>query len=219
MKFSPDEKKALEKAFDLYCKNSEYPSEEELSAIEFSPEFEEKMRAIINGRNPMKVHNYKRVMQRVAGIVIVLGVMAGSFALGTFAEPTYPEKKVKDIIDIYNNYIYETDRPVSDYYILSYVAEGYTEGVGKGDSKCHSVDYINQNSERIIFKQYRELPLPSIDRFADVHEEVEGGLYVHNSNSGESRYIWSDYGYVFDLRTDNCSKEEIVKMAKSVVRE
>lgn len=218
MKFGINEEKTLKDAFDQYVNGAEYPSDEELSKVELSEDFQNKMAKIINGEKDFKVHTFGKNLQWVASLLVVVALAASAFAVVTFAEPIKPTRRVKDIIEIYNRYMYETGGEYNYIYCLKYIPDGYKEAGGGGDGNYSLYRYENENGDVIEFYSYSEVPIPVIDRFANVHEEIDGGLYVVNTNNGESRYIISLYDHVFDIRATNLPRDEVLAMAKSISR-
>lgn len=218
MKITEKEERLYKEAFDEYVKNQKMPSEDELRLVEFSPEFEERMEALLKGEKPLRVVTPKKVLMKIASVFIVCSLLASVCVVGIFAEPNVNETTVKDIIELHNSVMYKTDKVRSCYYGFSYRPEGYDIDFSSGEKNYSKSGFKNEKEEQIMLIQYMEdIPLPEIDRFGVKYEKIEGGLYIYNINSGKSRYIWSDLGYVFEIRTDNCSKEEIFRLRDSLV--
>lgn len=218
LKINKKEEKFYKEAFEGYVNNQQMPSEEELGAVEFSPEFEEKIQSLLNSKKPLRVVTPKKVLMKIASVAIVCTLLAGSFVVGIFAEPNVNETTVKDIIELHNSVMYKTEKVRSCYYGFSYRPEGYDIDFSSGEKNYRKSGLKNEKEEQIMLIQYMEdIPLPEIDRFGVKYEKIEGGLYIYNINSGKNRYIWSDLGYVFEIRTDNCSREEIFRLRDSLV--
>ncbi len=218
MKITEKEEKLYKEAFDEYVKNQKMPSEEELGRVEFSPEFEEKIQALLKDAKPLRVVTPKKVLMKIASVFIVCSLLASVFVVGIFAEPNDNETTIKDIIELHNSVMYKTDKVRSCYYGFSYLPEGYNTELSGGGKNYSKSGFKNEKEEQIMLIQYMDnIPLPEIDRFGVKYEKIEDGLYIYNINNGKSRYIWSDLGYVFEIRTDNCSKEEILKMSNNLV--
>ncbi|MBR2042882.1 MAG: hypothetical protein IJ946_00925 [Clostridia bacterium] len=218
MKMTDKEIELYKDAFDEYVNAQELPDEKALEEITLSPEFEKKMESLLNTSKPIKAVTAKKVLLKAASVFLVCGLLVCAFMVGTFAELITPTKRVKDIVDIYNRYIYETEGEQNFVFCLEYIPKGYSEAGGGGAGGYSCDRYKNANGDVIEFYQYNELPTPVIDRFADVHKEIDGGLYVCNTATGESRYIISIYNHVFDIRADNLSREEVMVMAKGIKR-
>lgn len=214
------EEKIYKEAFEEYINNQKMPSDEELEKIELSDEFKKSIENIPNTKKNYKVITAKKVLQKVAAIVIVCGLMAGVYAMGIFAKPSdKKETTVKDIIELHNSVMYETEKVKSCYYSFSYLPEGYGDEIsGGGDGKSIMHIFENEKREEIVLIQYmKNIPLPEIDRFGVEYEKINGGLYIYNVNNGKTRYIWSDLGYVFEIRAVNCSVDELLKMRDSLI--
>ncbi len=229
LKINKKEEKFYKEAFEEYVNNQQMPSEEELGAVEFSPEFEENIQSLLNSKKPLKVVTPQKVLMKVASVAIVCVLLASAFVVGSFAQHSdKKENKIKKIIELYNWAMYDTGETYLCY-ALSYLPEGYIRNRpwyygDDGPWKNEQGDVISfferryrSESQYYNSREYHDnLLLPEIDLLSDVYEKLDGGLYVFNSETGKVRYIWSAYGYVFEIRADNLSKEEILKIKKGL---
>ena len=229
LKINKKEEKFYKEAFEEYVNNQQMPSEEELGAVEFSPEFEEKIQSLLNSKKPLRVVTPQKVLMKIASVAIVCTLLASAFVVGSFAQHSdKKENKIKKIIKLYNWAMYDTGETYLCY-TLSYLPEGYIRNRpwyygDDGPWKNEQGDIISFSCEeyRDEYPEYGDLAysnqvlLPEIDLSCDIYEKLDGGLYTYNSETGKVRYIWSAYGYVFEIRADNCSKEEILKMKNSL---
>jgi hypothetical protein len=160
----------------------------------------------------------KNVLTKVAIIVIACAALTSSFAFGTVAQLEKSERDVKKRIELHNSVMYETEQVRPAYYGASYLPGGYEEYASSGNSDWHVIAYKNEIGNTLRLFQYMEgIPIPEIDRFADIYEKEGNGLYVFNSSTGKSYFVWSNLGYVFELRADDCSKEELLKIAENLI--
>lgn len=220
MKISPNEEKYFKKAFDLYVKNENFPSDEELDLVAPSPELKMKVQKRICDEKTKKRLNYRVVLKRVAVAAVVFILMSGSYVLGNVPAEIKKSSKVSEIIEMHKSVMYETEFTNGTRYYIpkslykKYKADLDITGSDNGTGRC----FKEVSEAGILFIQYMNSNLqPEIDLTADVYEFINGGLYIYNSHSGLGRFIWSDLGYVFEIRAYGYEKKALAEMRNNMV--
>lgn len=192
---------------------------------EFSPQFEKKMKKLINsvGRKE-NIENCKRI----AGKTIVLLAIMGSLLFGGLL--TQPEvfaavqNVFRSIFDKYDKYEYVgeevTVENFDNSFRLGYVPNGYSLSDGKYSPISVTLIYSNENSN--IEFQYR-IADGLVSNYDNEHNSYvsfySNGIEYHYYESNDSDFydtlLWYADGYVFSIFA-HLPKDELVKIAENL---
>lgn len=196
---------------------------------EFSPEFERKMKKLMQSQtrkaNAVKA---KRALSRAA--IIILAIMAAGFTVTMSAEALRVQffNTITDFAEEYIGFSFrsQTEQPVDTGGVIypSYVPEGFQIDDVHISTNISTVTYINGIGEHILFKQYsmsegmnvqidgENIESSYIIYIDEIPVQVYEGREVEDSN-----YIVWDDGYTFFQFSGTVIPEELLEMAKSII--
>lgn len=229
MTFTQKEKAIIYEALDLYCIEfcKTLPTDEELSGITFSEEFERKMQKLIDRQKKFYYYWFNTVGKRVAAIILVLLL---SLTTITFSVRALREPVIRFIVETYekfSNVIFVNDKSeediIDDFTFVkidpTYIPEGYSlESNFEYDNGYQAMYANKENGITIIYSQH-------INNDSVLQANTEGVSYqnitinnlegISYSNKGNNTVIFNSKEYVFSL-TSKISNEELVKIAESI---
>ncbi len=199
------------------------PSEDEIGEHHFSPEFEQKMEALLT--RGIRPYRRRTAGKRVAVLAAVIALLAACMlSVGAVRESI-----VSFFTEVYEEFtaiIFEqpeesvqTDAAVSiDEIEITYIPEGFELVSESKDDIARRVEYADNSDKRIIIRQTLNGNMQrSIDTEGIKSEEVfvwgQKGIYFENK--GVSTIIWNDEKQVFYV-SGNLNKNEIVNIAESI---
>lgn len=192
---------------------------------EFSPQFEKKMRKLINsvGRkeNLKKIKHF--AVKSIAPIAVIFSIISGSLLVQpeVFASVQNVFRKVFDKYDKYE-YIGEelTFENFDNNIRLGYVPDGYYLSLGDYSTINVTLFYTNE-TDKITFEYgIANFTTTSYDNehssySSFILNDVEYHYYESNDNVFNNKLIWYKDGYVFGIYA-HLSKEELVKIAENI---
>ena len=224
-----------EKIFDLILTDAlkesmkiEFEEIDKLTAEEtheFSPQFEKKMRKLINsiGRKD-RIKKFKRFAVKS---VVVLSIVFTLIFGGLLTQPEVfaaVQNVFRSIFDKYDKYEYLGEELTSENFDndikFGYVPDGYS--LSKGDYSPIDVTLFYTNeTDKIIFEycianfttSLYDNEHSSYSSF--ILNDVEYHYYESNDNVFTNKLIWYKDGYEFGIYA-HLSKEELVKIAENL---
>lgn len=216
----------LKEALHLYAKKMAdgLPTDEEISDIEFSPEFEQRMKCIIKSRKKPLLRCFNTTVKRVASIAVIFIIL---FSV-TFSVKALREPFIEMIETIFSNHIeiqFDGDKKdcITEIYELKQIPDGFEltdEIINETMVYC---EYTDENGIVLDYKQ--------------MSTANNGGIYIDNEHSthytltvdGKKIYIfnwkernailvfWVENGYAFSIHyyATDISDDEIIAMIKS----
>ncbi len=222
MLFSQKEKSVIYEAFDMYytdyCKA--LPSNEELSYISFTKQFEEKILKLIEREKKFYFYWINTVGKRVA--IILLAILI-TFTTITFSVKALREPTISFIVETFEKFSYivffDDSTINNDKHFkkatLGYVPVGFTLDTETEESTLYQVRYYNSDkTQSFIFMQ--EINNGSVVQ-ANTEDIVYENIYINDregiyySNKGNNTIVFSTDKYVFTI-TGTISKEELIKI-------
>ncbi len=212
-------KESLKKDFERVDKLTEAETHE------FSPEFERKVRKIINsvGRkeNLKKIKHF--AVKSIAPIAVIFSIISGSLLVQpeVFASV---QNVFRSVFDKYDKYEYVgeelTFENFDNSFRLGYVPDGYYLSEGSYSRMSVRLTYKNEDKD-IKFKYGIAESLSanydnehnSYDKFYS--NGIEYHYYESNDSDFYSTLIWYDSGYDFSILA-HLSKDELVKIAENL---
>lgn len=192
---------------------------------EFSPEFEKKMRKLINsvGRKD-RIKQFKHVTVKAA---VSVAVMVSLIFGGLLTQPEVfaaVQNVFRSVFDKYDKYEYVDDElTVENFdnsFRLGYVPNGYSLSDGKYSPISVTLIYSNENSN--IEFQYR-IADGLVSNYDNEHNSYvsfySNGIEYHYYESNDSDFydtlLWYADGYVFSIFA-HLPKDELVKIAENL---
>ncbi len=192
---------------------------------EFSPQFEKKMKKLINsiGRKD-RIKKYKRIAVRtIVSVAAAFGLIFG----GLLTQPEVyaaVQNVFRSIFDKYDKYEYVgeelTIQNFDNNIRLGYVPDGYC--LSKGDYSPIDVTLFYKNeTDKIIFEYgIANFTTTSYDNehssySSFILNDVEYHYYESNDNVFDNKLIWYKDGYEFGIYA-HLSKAELVKIAENL---
>lgn len=228
MIFNQKETAILYEALDLYC--IEYcktlPTDEELSHITFSEEFEKKMQKLINRQKKFYFTWFNTVGKRVAAIILVILL---SFATITFSVKALREPVIRFFVETFekfSNVIFVNEKSEQDIIvdftfekvIPTYFPEGYEFESDFEFDDAYQATYANSSNSVIIYSQQINADLILQANTENVtYQDITINDYpaIYYFNKGTGTVILSDEKYVFTVE-GTIEKEELIKIAESI---
>ena len=199
------------------------PSEDEIGEHHFSPEFEQKMEALLT--RGIRPYRRRTAGKRVAVLAAVIALLAACMlSVGAVRESI-----VSFFTEVYEEFtaiIFEqpeesvqTDAAVSiDEIEITYIPEGFEVNQQNRSAEKLSVEYTDNEVGYIIVDQ-RLLGEDGIGLNTEDVEyqivEVNGQRGVFYENRGYATLMWNDAKQYF-IVSGNINKEEIIKIAESI---
>lgn len=192
---------------------------------EFSPEFERKVRKLINSVG--RKENLKKIkhiaVKSIAPIAVIFSILSGSLLVQpeVFASV---QNVFRSVFDKYDKYEYVGDELTIDNFDnnirLGYVPEGYDLSDGKYSPAYVMLTYTNQ-IEKIQFKyaiadglvSYYDNEHNSYNTFK--YNDIEYYYYKSNDKDFADILVWYENGYSFSILA-HLPKEELVKIAENL---
>lgn len=229
MTFTQKEKAIIYEALDLYCIEfcKTLPTDEELSGITFSEEFERKMQKLINRQKKFYYYWFNTVGKRVAAIILVLLL---SLTTITFSVKALREPVIRFIVETYkkfSNVMFVNDKTEQDIIvdfvlekvIPSYIPEKFTEESTFEDESGFQTVYIsNDGSQSIMVMQIvNDEAIVQANTENVVCENISVSNYpaIYYSNKGTNTIVISGEQYIFTVE-GTIEKEELIKIAESI---
>lgn len=229
MTFTQKEKAIIYEALDLYCIEfcKTLPTDEELSGITFSEEFERKMQKLINRQKKFYYYWFNTVGKRVAAIILVLLL---SLTTITFSVKALREPVIRFIVETYEKFssiVFVNDKSEEDTIIdftfekvnPAYIPSGYVKDSEMDAVSIYQARYFNSDRTSTF------LYMQAINDEGIIQANTEGIIYenirINNidgviySNKGNNTVIFNTDEYVFTI-IGTISKEELVKIAESI---
>ena len=229
MTFTQKEKAIIYEALDLYCIEfcKTLPTDEELSGITFSEEFERKMQKLINQQKKFYYYWFNTVGKRVAAIILVLLL---SLTTITFSVRALREPVIRFIVETYekfSNVIFVNDKSEEDIIddftfekiMPTYIPEDFELESEYDDEVIHKEVYISSDQSSTIMYMQR------INDESELHVNTENVMYenvlindvsaIFYSNKGVNTVVLSNDIYIFTVE-GNIDREELMKIAESI---
>lgn len=212
-------KESLKKDFERVDKLTEAETHE------FSPEFERKVRKIINsvGRKENLKKIKRTALKSIAPIAIIFSIISGSLLVQpeVFASVQNVFRKVFDRYDKYEYFGNElTDESFDDSLRLGYVPDGYYLSEGKYTPISVALIYTD-NTNKINFEyeiadgltSYYDNENSSYYNF--YLNRIDYHYYESNNNDFGNTLVWYENGCEFSIYA-HLSKKELVKIAENL---
>ena len=226
--FSQKEKSVIYEAFDMYyinyCKT--IPSNEELSYITFTKDFEEKMQKLIESERKFYFYWVNTVRKRVAIIIlaIIISLTSVTFGVKAIREPVI--RFIIETFEKFANIIFVNEEPetLTDDFIfeketLSYIPEGFVLETEIDNGTIYQVLYTNTevNSTLMYMQQINDNSTMQVNTENVTYENmtINGNQAIFYSNLGTQTIVFSNNKYVYTIATTE-SKEELIKIAESI---
>lgn len=216
----------LLEAFDLYVREQDalLPTEEELSTITLSPEFQAKMERMLTLRKRGYYHMFGTWGRRVASILIALLVATTTVTVSVKALREKVIEFFTEVFDTHTVVTFVDDTPdVPDEIALeprkpSYIPEGYVMETEEYLNTSYRVAYINGNGDRIVYRQrWKDSSEIILDtENAQSCEIAVGSRHVISYISKGTTFItFTDEAYVFTL-SGVLNVETLMKIIESI---
>lgn len=192
---------------------------------EFSPEFEKKMKKLINsiGRKD-RIKKFKRIAVRtIVSIVFTFGLLFG----GLLTQPEVyaaVQNVFRNVFDKYDKYEFVSDELTIENFDnsirLGYVPDGYRLSEGFYSSMGVTLFYKN-NTDQIVFEYgIADYSTTSYDNEHNSYSsfyinDVEYHYYESNDNDFNNKLIWYKDGYVFGIYA-HFLKDTLVEIAENL---
>lgn len=228
MTFTQKEKAIIYEALDLYCIEfcKTLPTDEELSGITFSEEFERKMQKLINRQKKFYYYWFNTVGKRVAAIILVLllSLTTITFSVRALREPVV--SFIVETFEKFSNILFINDESKDTNVDLkfekvtpTYITEGYTLDYEFDDVSLYQARYFNSDKTSNI----TYIQLISDDSILQVNTEnvsynnieINNFKAVSYSNKGINTVVLHAKDYAFIIE-GNISMEELIKIAESI---
>lgn len=231
MTFTQKEKAIIYEALDLYCIEfcKTLPTDEELSGITFSEEFERKMQKLINRQKKFYYYWFNTVGKRVAAIILVLllSLTTITFSVRALREPvirfiveTFEKfSSVVFVNDKSENDVIETTDFVLNVIVPTYIPKGYEFESEFNDDVAYQSVYTNKNKSSTIMYMQRinDESIVQTNTENVVYENILVNNYpaIYYSNKGTNTIVISGEQYIFTVE-GTIEKEELIKIAESI---
>ena len=221
--------KKLYEAFDLYCRQQcdEFPTEEELAGITFSPAFEEKMQKLLRRQKYGYFVLFGTAGRRVASIVValLLGMTVATFSVKALREPVV--RFITEVFETFTSILFVDDEsPASDVEMETvtpaYIPEGYTVESEITTDSVYKIVYCGADpNARLVYTQCRD---ESGTLTADTENTAYHSVTVNGSegiaykNKDNTTIMFTDGSYTY-LLAGPLTEEELLRIAASVPQE
>lgn len=215
----------LKEAVHLYAKKMAegLPTQEEISDLEFSPEFEQKMKGLIEFRKIPFRRYFDTTAKKVASIAVIFMIIFSA----TLSVKAVREPFIKMMKTIFSNHIeirFEGDKKeqITEIYEISEIPVGFELTDEIINEVMVNREYTDKNGILLIYTQLSTANHIGIDidneHSTNYTLSIEGNdVYVFNS--GERNLIsvfWAENGYSFSIHYySQISDDEITAMVKS----
>lgn len=216
----------LREAFDLYVRRQDalLPTEEELSSVTLSPEFHARMAKLLARRKRGYYHMFGTWGRRVASILIALLIATTTVTVSVKALREKVIEFFTEVFDTHTVVTFVDDTPdVPDKIALeprkpSYIPDGYVVETEEYLNASYRVAYINDNSDRIVYRQRWKDSSEIILDTENVQpcEITVGSCHVIAYISKGTTFItFADEEYVYTL-SGVLSVETLIKISESI---
>ena len=218
----------LLEAFDLYVREQDalLPTEEELSTITLSPEFQAKMERMLTLRKRGYYHMFGTWGRRVASILIALLVATTTVTVSVKALREKVIEFFTEVFDTHTVVTFADDTPdVPDEITFeprkpSYIPNGYVVESEEAANAVCRISYVNRNGVRVTYRQRLKDNNSMIADTEGTHtSEISIGTYygVSYINKGILFIVFADEEYVYTISGD-LEKEELIKISESILK-
>ncbi len=192
---------------------------------EFSPQFEKKVRKLINSIGAKdRIKNCKHIAARIAvSLAIMFSLLFGS--LLTQPEVYAAVQNVfRSVFDKYDKYEYIGEEVTSENFDnsirLGYIPDGYRLSEGFYSSMGVTLFYKNKTDQIIFEYGIADFSTTSYDNEHNSYSsfyfnDVEYHYYESNDKDFNNKLIWYKDGYAFGIYA-HLSKDELVKIAENI---
>ncbi|MBR3918359.1 MAG: DUF4367 domain-containing protein [Clostridia bacterium] len=229
MTFTQKEKAIIYEALDLYCIEfcKTLPTNEELSHITFSEEFERKMQKLIDRQKKFYYYWFNTVGKRVAAIILVLLL---SLTTITFSVKALREPVIRFIVETYEKFssvVFINDKTeentsvdfVLEKVVPAYIPDEFTEESTFEDESGFQTVYIsNDGSKSIMIMQIvndEAIAKANTENVTYQNIMIAEHPAIYYSNKGTNTIIISGEQYIFTVE-GTIEKEELVKIVESI---
>lgn len=229
MTFTQKEKSILYEALDLYCIEfcKTLPTNEELSDITFSEEFERKMQKLIDRQKKFYYYWFNTVGKRVAAIILVILL---SFTTITFSVRALREPVIRFIVETFEKFtsvVFVNDKSEEDIIVdlafekatPAYIPEGYILDFEIDEASIYQARYFNADkTSNITYMQlFSDESILQADTENVSYNEIEINNYkaVSYSNKGTNVVIFGTDDYVFTIE-GTIDIDELIRIAESI---
>lgn len=216
----------LRAAFDLYVRKQDalLPTEEELSSVTLSPEFHARMAKLLARRRRGYYRMFGTWGRRVASILIALLVVTATV---TFSVKALREKVIEFFAEVFGTHTVVTfvddaekvtENVVFENRAPSYIPAGYDLETEEHLNVSYRVTYINDNGERIVYRQRWKdssemiLDTENVQSCEITVGSCHGITYI---SKGTTFITFADEEYVYTL-SGVLSVETLMKISESI---
>ena len=227
--FSQKEKSVIYEAFDMYyldyCKT--LPSNEELSYITFTKEFEEKMEKLIERERKFYFYWINTASKRVAIVIlaIIISLTSITFSVKAIREPVI--RFVVETFQKFSNVIFTNDKSednilLDDNFTLeivkpNYIPDGYILESEYNDIMGYQAMYVNNDSSIMYMQLVNDESVVQANTENVTYENIiiNGLDAISYYNKGVNTIILSTNKYVYTVE-GSISKDILIKIAESI---
>lgn len=217
----------LQKALAIIAEEeaAKLPSEEECVGVTFSEEFERKMEKLIKFQKKPYYSYVNTVGKRVACIILAVLI---ALTTVTFSVKALREAVIEFFVETFEKFSIvrfseddtsENSRIIEDYYVPTYIPEGYKL---QNDEKLISKRRITYNKGN-AYLYFIQSKLQSNSTYFDTENSIVQEVSVLNhkaiyvKKSDGYLICWNDINYFYLIQTDEkLNAEELVRIAESV---
>ena len=190
----------------------------------FSKGFNKKMKKFIwKNKNKQLIKELKIVGKVAAALLLLVGVCFFGNTMVARANLDVLFRKIEVALEDASMYVYDEKTGTYSYtlYEPEYVPEGYEEINRQVDDKNVSVRYIDEEGNRIHWKQMiveTGMIVSTDSEFDDILEKEYAGdnVKIYLYSSGRKRLYYESGNCAFTLSVDNISVEEIYEMIQKM---
>lgn len=218
--------KNLLAAFDLYVRRQDalLPTEEELSSVTLSSEFQAKMERLLTLRKRGYYVWFGTVERQVASVLLALLL---ALTTATVSVKAWREKVAEFFAQVFDThtavtFVDETPnlaRSVTfEHKAPTYIPDGYVVEKETSSQGVYNIIFVDKDDNAIRYKQRQK---DKIGIQADTEESAYIKTTINNlvgityNNKGVITVLFSDDKYTFTL-SGPCTLEELIKVAESI---
>ena len=191
---------------------------------EFSTGFNRQMKKFIRKhKNKQLMRELKVVGKIAAALLLLIGICFFGSTMVARANLDVLFKKIEVALEDSSMYVYDekTDSYSFTMYEPGYIPEGYKEELKILDEKNISIRYINENGNRIHWKQMivkKGMVSGKDIEYDDVVEKEYAGdnVKIHIYESGSKVLYYEMGNYTFTMDVDSISVEEMYEIIKKM---
>ena len=197
---------------------------ESIEEYTFSKKFNRKTKALIwKHKNKQLMKELKVVGKIAAALLLVVGIAFFGNSMVARANLDVLFKKIEVALEDSSMYVYDENSDMHFYtlYEPTYVPEGYEEISRCVDDKNITIYYGNNENEIIYWTQCVVMEGPIVgsdDEYDDIIiKEYKGdNIHIYIYQSKTNRLLYEMGNFVFCIKSDNISLEEIYEMIKEM---